>query len=225
MTFDSRDPFEQSRDPMTAWERRLRPSTERHWLLWVMLTVLLVFVAWQGAEWLLKPHRPRVGHLTAPESAVRLPTVLPDAAHSGTAHSGTAPNARDRPAPQTESFGVTKCFSATGKVEYSDGPCPVGSRTTTVWVQPDANLADGMSLAERKASVQNNSAVAAQVQPHERRVAQNTGGNVLGECAALDAHIKWIDAMARQPQSAWTQDELTRDRKESRDRQFRLRCQ
>lgn len=204
---------------MTAWERRLRPSTERRWLLWVTLAVLVVFVAWQGADWLLKQHGQRVGHLTAPQPAVRLPAVVPDT------DSGASPNGRNRPAPPAESFGVTKCFSAIGKVEYSDGPCPVGSRATTVWVQPDVNLADGMSPAKREASVQSNSVVAAQLQQHERQVAQNTGGDVLDECAALDAHIKWIDAMARRPQSAWTQDELTRDRKESRDRQFRLRCQ
>ena len=215
MTSDSRDPLQQRREAMTAWERGLRPNTERHRLLWLALAVLLMFFAWRGAEWLLTHKQQGVARLAAPPPAVRLPTV-PPSAHT--------PDARPRAAPQSESYGVTKCLSAAGKAEYSDGPCPAGSRATTVWVQPNVNLADGMSPAERDASMRDNSAVAAQVRQHERRVAQNTGGDALGECTALGAHIKWIDAMARQPQGAWTQDELTQDRKESRDRQFRLGC-
>lgn len=216
MTPDPRDPLQQRREAMTPWERGLRPKAERHWLLWLAFAVLLVFVAWRGAEWLLANEHQRAARLPAPAPAVRLPTVPPPS---------QAPATRAQAAPPSESYGVTKCLSATGKAEYSDGPCPAGSRATTVWVQPDLNLADGMSPAEREASMRGNSAVAAQVQQHERRVAQNTGGNVVGECGALDARIEWIDAMARQPQGAPTQDWLSNERKVARDRQFRLRCQ
>ncbi len=200
---------------MTAWERSLRPKTDRHWLLWLALAVLLVLAAWRGAEWLLAHNKERAARLAAQPPAVRLPTVPPPP---------DTPDARPRAAPPSESYGVTKCISAAGKAEYSDGPCPAGSRATTVWVQPDVNLANGMSPADREASIRNNSAVAAQVQQHERRVAQNTGGDVLGECAELAAHIKWIDAMARRPQGAPTQDWLSNERKVARDRQFRLGC-
>ena len=44
------------------------------------------------------------------------------------------------------------------------------------------------------------------------------------ECKALEARITSLDAMARQPQSAQTQDWIAGKRKEARDRQFRLRC-
>ena len=215
MTPDPRDPLQQRREAMTAWERGLRPKGERHWLLWLALAVLLVFIAWRGAEWLLARQPERAARPAAAPPVVRLPTVPSPA---------DAPDVRARPAPQAESYGVTKCLSATGQAAYSDGPCPAGSRATTVWVQPDLNLADGMSAAEREASMQNNSAVAAEVQQHERRVAQNPGGDVLGECAALGERIRWVDAMARQPQGAQMQDWLANEKKMARDRQFRLRC-
>lgn len=44
------------------------------------------------------------------------------------------------------------------------------------------------------------------------------------ECGSLEEHIRHLDSMARQPQSAAGQDRLAQQRKEARDRQFRLRC-
>jgi hypothetical protein len=44
------------------------------------------------------------------------------------------------------------------------------------------------------------------------------------ECTALDTRITQLDSMARQPQSAATQDWLRSERKTARDRQFQLRC-
>lgn len=44
------------------------------------------------------------------------------------------------------------------------------------------------------------------------------------ECKLLDARIQELDALARQPQSAATQDWIRSERKKARDRQFALRC-
>ncbi len=44
------------------------------------------------------------------------------------------------------------------------------------------------------------------------------------ECSALDARVKEIDAKARHPQTGQSQDRLSSDRKQARDRQFWLRC-
>jgi hypothetical protein len=46
----------------------------------------------------------------------------------------------------------------------------------------------------------------------------------LSECKALDARVVQLDALARQPQSGQMQDWIASQRKEARDRQFRLRC-
>jgi hypothetical protein len=215
MPSDPHDPLHQRREALTEWERSLRPMPERRWWLWVALALLLVFVALRGAEWLLAQQQGVQPAISS--TAVRLPSV------PSPADAGALPPSPAKLSRSLESYGVTKCTSAAGKAEYSDGSCPAGSRATTVWVQPDVNLADGMSAAEREASMRSNSAVAAQTQQHERRVAQNTG-DALDECAALNARIKWIDAVARQPQSTRTQDELARERRAAQDRQFRLRC-
>lgn len=44
------------------------------------------------------------------------------------------------------------------------------------------------------------------------------------ECDHLDARVRYLDALARQPQSAAMQDWIRGERKTARDRQFRLRC-
>ena len=42
MNSDHRDPLHDSRNAMTEWERSLRPRRERHWLMWVGLSALLM---------------------------------------------------------------------------------------------------------------------------------------------------------------------------------------
>jgi hypothetical protein len=44
------------------------------------------------------------------------------------------------------------------------------------------------------------------------------------ECKALDARVEQLDGMARQPQSAGTQDWIRREREAARNRQYALRC-
>jgi hypothetical protein len=44
------------------------------------------------------------------------------------------------------------------------------------------------------------------------------------ECTALDARVLSLDDLARQPQSAQTQDSIRDQRKMARDRQYALRC-
>ena len=43
-------------------------------------------------------------------------------------------------------------------------------------------------------------------------------------CDALSRKIERFDALARQPQSGYTQDRIRADRQRARDEQFRLRC-
>ena len=44
------------------------------------------------------------------------------------------------------------------------------------------------------------------------------------ECAALEAQIANYDSMARQPQSAQTQDWISARKRKARDRQFSIKC-
>jgi hypothetical protein len=117
------------------------------------------------------------------------------------------------------------CVSASGKATYSDGPCPAGSVASTVRLRRDLNLADGMSVEAREASNRSNAVLAAQQQASQRLVAQGAGSTMAeGQCSGLDAHIKWLDTMARQPQAISTQDRLRNERQQTRHQQFRLGC-
>ncbi|MEX1167385.1 MAG: hypothetical protein WEK74_11050, partial [Hydrogenophaga sp.] len=44
------------------------------------------------------------------------------------------------------------------------------------------------------------------------------------KCADLEAHIRQVDAQARQPQTGSMQDWLSGERRAARDRQFDLHC-
>ena len=90
-------------------------------------------------------------------------------------------------------------------------------------MEPDANLADGMTEHARQASIRRNSAIAQSVFEHERRVAMNVDSSSM-ECTRLDALIASIDAAARQPQSGFEQDRGKDQRRRARDRQFALHC-
>lgn len=209
---DDHDPLRERREAMTAWERGLRPKRDSHWALWLALAALLVFLLYRGAEWLLMQR--------ASEPAQQPPASQP------------APIGRTAPVPPSTSpglatpdtFEVTKCLTPSGKATYSDGPCPQGSRATTVRLRRDVNIADGMSIAEREASNRNSAAIAEQQQQYERQVARNVDSAV-AECSQLDEYVKRLDAAARQPQDMYSQDRLRSERQAARDRRFRLGCQ
>lgn len=214
---DDYDPMREPREAMTAWEQGLRPKPDRHWALWLALAVLAVYLFYMGAEWLLAQQR-------APKQSVGPMAAQPRIA---------PPPRQARPAPSPpvastgatgpDTFEVTKCLTPSGKAAYSDGPCPEGSRATTVRLRRDVNIADGMSPQAREASIRDNAAVAAQQHQYERQVAQNVA-NEMAECSGLAEHINWIDAIGRQPQGAYSQDWLRDERQRTRDRQFRLGC-
>lgn len=214
---DDYDPMRERREAMTAWEQGLRPKPDRRWALWLALAVLAVYLFYMGAEWLLAQQRaPKQS--TGPMAAQ--PRIAPPPQQARPAPS---PPVASPGATGPDTFEVTKCLTPSGKAAYSDGPCPEGSRATTVRLRRDVNIADGMSPQAREASIRDNAAVAAQQHRYERQVAQNVA-NEMGECSGLAEHINWIDAIGRQPQGAYSQDWLRDERKRTRDRQFRLGC-
>lgn len=212
---DSRDPWmDRPHDAMAAWERSLRPTkpSSLMWpLIWVVVAAgvaCLIYSSWPGTV----PLR----HATE-RPATTPPSLRPTAP---AARTDTQPQ-REPTAPRTQSFA--KCISAAGAVSYSDGACQQGTRAAAVTVNPDLNLADGMSDADRRASIRDNSVVAQSIAEHERRVAANVDSPG-SECAGLKALIASIDAAARRPLPAFEQDRLKDERRRANDRMFTLRC-
>lgn len=216
---DPHDPsMNERREPLTAWERGLRPaaSSNRVLLLALVLAVLLAGFA-LARGWLAWPDRggaPAPQGASAPMPPARIAPATPAAAPDASAF---------QPVPGLRVQRFSKCVTRTGAASYSDGPCPTGTRAMAVAVQPDINLADGMSPHAREASMRENSAVAQEVATHERRVAMNIDTSVL-ECRLLESRIAALDALTRQPLSGSEQDRLRDERKRARDRQFALRC-
>lgn len=219
---DSRDPWmEQPGHSMAAWERSLRPakSTSRIWLpigiaaaLGLACVAYLVFVepgGWPGAS-----------QVRNPKERQAVPAT-PSGAREAPARQDARQRLEPDAAPRVQRFA--KCISAAGAIAYSDGVCPSGTRAAEVAVNPDINLADGMSDAARQASMRNNSAIAQSVVEHERRVAMNVD-SPNSACAGLKALVASIDAAARQPQSAYEQDRLKEQRRQANDKMFALRC-
>jgi hypothetical protein len=215
---DSRDPWiDPSHTPTAAWEKSLRPAKSSGNLTWLLIGALavalvafLAFDRWRDSG--------IFSTLTKPQVA---PVASPDAKAS-TSRQNERPTPPVEPSPlRTQRFA--KCTSAAGATTYSDRPCPSGMQAGEVSVRPDLNLADGMSEDARRASMDNNSAIAQSVVEHERRVAMNVDAPA-SECPYLKALIASIDAAARQPQPASEQDRLKDQRRRARDQQFALRC-
>ena len=116
---------------------------------------------------------------------------------------------------------VTKCVADGGGTSYGDAACPRGSASSQITMRANHNLMAAVRPeAPRRAEVPAEQAtVVAQTRSVDKAAARNT------ECRLLDAEIERLDAQARQPQSAQSQDAISERRRQARDRQFRLHCQ
>jgi hypothetical protein len=209
----------QTREPMSSWERGLRPAKSSNRMLVLALAVAaLIGMVAVTQKRLLKESTP------GSEKQSRMPAQTPDA---GVLPSPQPASKAARPAqePSSRTHHVMRCATRMGQVTYSDGPCPANARAEVVALQPDLNLADGMTASARQASRQENMRVAQRQADHERRMAAIVESSIKDECSWIDARISALDAAARQPLSGQWQDQIRDERRKLRDRQFALRCQ
>lgn len=116
------------------------------------------------------------------------------------------------------------CKSYGGGMFWSSAICSTQRATIDRIVTVPGQLSWDQQVAI--AEGQKKSAEQLYVAPQATEFASNgqTGSSNNGECAALDAHIKQLDAMARQPQSGQMQDWIRKQRQDARSRQSSLRC-
>lgn len=208
------------RDYMHDKSRRSRPfSPPPERFKWGTLGIVLFFVAllfflYKAADWKLS-HRP------APQPVAESPHQA--AQPSSPAPRPDLPMQPAYPSPSNAAAGisqVTKCVT-NGRTSYGDAACPQGSASSQVTTRANHNLMaavqpTAVSAAEATATTQR--IVEVQADFTSDAAGQKT------ECARLDSQIKHWDSMARQPQGAQTQDGISEQRKQARDRQFRIRC-
>ena len=206
----SRDPFDSPRDPITPWERSLRPPGPSGWRAGGSAVLCVLAAAWIATRYYVPP---KVGE--RPEVAAPAPASAK--AVSSRPSAVVAP--QETKLPQR----LVKCIGPQGVAGYTDGACPAGSKAAAVTELPGLTVADGMRQEDREAVQQANRIAARQKLAHEMRVAQNVD-RTSDECGLLNAAVAAYDAEARQPLSGWRQDRLREMRKAARDRQFALRC-
>jgi hypothetical protein len=189
-------------------ERPFSPPPEQPILRWLCLLFALlafVYVGYRIVEWLN-------------DSPSAVPTRPANVTPSRTQEE-TSKQAPSNTTPEAGTRMITKCLSS-GKTTYSDGDCASGAKNSQIATKENHNLMHALRIPEPQAvepSAQ--PTVITQGKPNPDYAAMKA------ECATLDERVKYLDAMARQPQSMQTHDWIRNERKNARDRQVRIPCQ
>jgi len=149
------------------------------------------------------------------------PTICPSLG-TGSAQSErrTAPVPRSTPLETSGSITLYHCKTYSGGTFWANSHCNQHRALVDRMVEVPARLAfaQQVEMAER-----NRRAAAALLPAAPQSVAMPTVSQ-RGACDALAQQIQHWDAMARQRQSAQTQDWIRAERHKTRDRQWALRC-
>lgn len=186
------------------------------WMISLVLTVV-VFLLYKSVLW-WAPFGPSPG----------VATVLPSTAQADDGHAQRPaeppPSTNRSAAPGTQrgessSQSVTQCV-LNGQVSFTDRACPGGAsvRQITVHTAMVGTVAPSTSVTTTPVHPPQVVAPSGPAPQVNQAALRST------ECHYLDEQIKHIDALARQPQTAPTQDELSRRRLQLRSGQFALRC-
>lgn len=191
--------------------------------LWIVLFFLLfTFLCFKAWNWWQLRKSPPVSAVSRP---VRAPVPLPPKQYPNLA--GNWDPSRTAPvySQQSESQGTTQTFTkcvVNGVTSFTDGDCAPNATRSSVSVNPNANLADGLREAPALVIRRTAPQVAQAVPAAESISNPHLEKKLL--CNRYEEEIKQIDARARQPLPGSEQDWLAARRKRARDEQFRLRC-
>ena len=204
-------------------ERPFRPPPDRSGVSTIGIAIIFItalFGLYKVAEWKLNQRATELATKNAAVEPTETSHVINVRPRTTDQPFPPLPSYQNAPDPQPGSRTVTKCV-VNGKTSYSDGNCATGAIASQIVTKANHNLMDAvrMPVVTQAAELVSQSSVVV--------VQGNQGSDyaaMKAECAALDEHIKYLDAMARQPQSAQTQDWIRDERKKARDRQSRIPC-
>lgn len=131
------------------------------------------------------------------------------------------------PAPHTF-HGISKCLR-NGEISYSNHGCPPGTIPERVVLHDTAGIENRnrellAALRAGNPPVARREGGMIQHVAHPASAKSTDQAHKQLECAALKQQIASVDARARQPQSAQSQDRLREEKKKLRDRYSALRC-
>lgn len=200
-------------------ERPFSPPPDRFGTLSkVLVFVAVLFLLYKAGDWKLTQWTAkRMGTPPAATGPVGSPlqSVAP-AVPQMSASPSTYPSASETTG---NTRTVTKCI-VNGKTSYGDESCTVGGKATQIVTRDNHNL-----MAAVRVPTVIHTEEPAQL-PHTFAQSEQGANQVAmkAECNALDDRVKYLDAMARQPQSGQMQDWIREERKKMRDRQARIPC-
>jgi len=119
---------------------------------------------------------------------------------------------------------IRRCV-VNGKTVYSDEKCPDGAESKALELHHAAGIVSppkavlGELTAQRKAA----ELAAEQEREQQQRLAR-TAPSKQAECQWLEKRIEYLDSLARQPQSGYTQDRIKEEKAAARSRQFAIHC-
>ena len=210
-------------------ERPFTPPSEKSTIGWLVLLAIFLLILYGG----FKVAKEIDNRAQAKRTPVGETVTAPAAIHT----EPPPPQAKallEKPSDPEKQLGspqpgvtssttssVTKCIF-NGQVSYIDGTCPTGASASQVTIRANENRIAAVNIPVQAPTLQVpttlQSPVIAPIDTAPSFVEMKT------ICAALDERITQLDSIARQPQSGQMQDWLREQRKQARDRQFRMRC-
>ena len=187
----------------------------------VLVFVAALFFLYKVADWKLNHRSAQPAHQPGAASPVQAAAKPKPAPLHPLLPTQPPPASQALPDATADIARVTKCVANGGGTTYGDAVCPQGSASSQITMRANHNLMAAVRPeAPRPAEAPAEQAIVVT----QTRFVDDAAAKK-AECRSLDTQIERWDAMARQPQSAQTQDWITEQRKQARDRQFRLRCQ
>ncbi|WP_341916052.1 hypothetical protein [Polaromonas sp. YR568] len=197
-------------------QRPFSPPPERFGTLSkVLIFLVLLFFLYTVADWKLNQHAAKPASTSLATTPAPVSRPAPSAAPSVPP---TPARSSATEAPEG-ARSVTKCI-VNGKTSYGDKSCASGAKATQIVTKENHNLMAAVrapAITKSEESAQPSAAIAQSDHDLDQAAMK-------AECKALDERIKYLDAMARQPQSGQTQDGIREERKKARDRQARIPC-
>jgi hypothetical protein len=117
---------------------------------------------------------------------------------------------------------IHKCIEG-GKIIYSDQACLHKIASEGVKLYDSAGIASPPKEKLEDLTARRKAAEAIYRRQNLPQAALNVQ-SIPADCEALAKRVEWLDSLARQPQSAATQDWIRQEKEKTRNKQFELHC-